>query len=135
VKICFRRHGEWNRGTGDLTPQAQLAALRKARDYDQVYSSPVWRCIQTARVLSNGGDVQTCEIFTDLGGSVVGVWDHVDSIRNFLRQFVGSEGKVLIVSHSNLVSALNLLNLGEEIPKDLNDLPEFPYLGGFNFYV
>ena len=133
MKICFRRHGDWDRDTGDLTPQAKKLAWRKVGNYDFVFSSPIWRCIETARLLSGKAIINTSEVFTDC--SFGGFSSRTNLVRDFLRRFMGYEGKVLIVSHSNLVSVLNLLYIEEKIPEDLDDLPEMSYLEGFDLYV
>jgi len=135
MEISFRRHGDWNRGTGDLTPETKILASKKAENYDRVFSSPVWRCIETASYLSkNRGNVQTYEIFTDLRPTE-DPQDRAYFIEDFLRQFEGSEGKVLIISHSNLISALDLIAKGGMTPKDINDLPEVSNLEGFDTYI
>lgn len=134
MRISFRRHGEFNRKTGDLVPKAVASALEKARNYKKVFSSPVWRCVETAHLLSRRGEVRTDEVFFDIN-STGEIFDRMPFIQNFFRQFVGSEGKILVVSHNNLIAALDGLINGEEIPKDLNDLPEVPNLEGFDILI
>ncbi len=136
--IEIRRHGDWNRNTGELTLESKKEAKRLSRDgkYKRVFSAESFRCQESAEFTSGKKPI-TSSAFNDILPG--------ENIRKRIRSImilatssissISAPDEVLVLTHNNLIAAIECSFDGKEIPQNLNDLPTVPYLGGIRINI
>ncbi len=134
--IEIRRHGDWDRNTGELTLKSKREAGRMSErnKYDKVFSTLPLRCLQTAEILGKQKPIL-------IEGGFDGIKQRKD-IRERINKMFQSiirqssiRGRILIISHSNFIAAIEYFLDGKEIPEKLDDLPVILHLKGIRINI
>lgn len=137
--IEIRRHGKYDKKTGSLILESKKEAVRisKANRYDEVFSAQPLRCIQTAEILGKR-IVITGEEFNDVkpGEDIEErIKQMFQVISSFTKKYRFSTKRILIVTHSNLIAAIDYFFNGKELPQNLDELSVIPHLGGISINI
>lgn len=107
------------------------------KSFDAVCSAQYVRCLMTAQIVGNReeGLIMSSELFNDIEEGEMTLDRMLGGIYALLLGLLYfPQGKethsVLIVTSSNMVSAIKELSQGRRVPKDLNELPIVEYLDG-----
>lgn len=136
--IELRRHGKYDKGTGELTPESKEEAERisESNKYDKAFSTLPVRCLQTAKIL---GKQEPIYLITGGEFDDIKQRKHVGEYINKMFQSIiqqGSvKGRILIIGHSNFIAAIECFFNGKEIPQNLDDLPVIPHFGGIQINI
>lgn len=128
--IEIRRHGEHDRKTGGLTLEAKIRALELSGEYDRVFSAQPNKCVETAVTLGKQRAV-ILKQFDDIRPGE-NIEKRIARMLKIIFSYVedSAEQRILVVTHSNLIAAIEYFLYSKEIPKNLNDLPVIPHLKG-----
>lgn len=136
--IKIRRHGDWDRNTGELTLKSKKEAKRLSRDgkYKTVFSAEPLRCQESAEFISGKRPIVSTA-FDDIkpGGDIR---KRIQSIMILVISSISSinaPDEVLVLTHNNLIAAIEYFLDGKEIPQNLDDLPVIPHLGGIQINI
>lgn len=137
--IEIRRHGEYERQTGGLTFKSEKEAKRisETNKYDEVFSAEPYRCIQTAEILGKRMVIAE-EGFNDIkpGEDIEErIKQMFQVIFSLTRKYKFTTKHILIVTHNNLIAAIDYFLDGKSIPQNLNDLPVIPHFGGIRINI
>ncbi len=136
--IEIRRHGDWSRDTGELTLESKKEAKRLSRNgkYKTVFSAEPLRCEESAEFISGKKPI-TSTAFDDIKP-----WEDIRKRTQSIMilatssiSFINASDKVLVLTHNNLIAAIECFLDGKEIPQNLDDLPVIPYLGGIQINI
>ena len=137
--IEIRRHGKYNRKTGGLTLESKKEAGRisRANRYDEVFSAKLLRCIQTAGILGKQM-VITGEEFDDIEPGE-NIEERIEQmfrvVFSLARKYNLATRRILIVTHSNFIAAIDYFLDGKDIPQNFDDLPMIPNLKGIQIEI
>ena len=136
--IEIRRHGDWNKNTGELTLESKKEAKRLSKDrkYKRVFSAESLRCQEAAEFISGKKPI-TSSAFNDILP-----WENIrkriQSIMILATSSISSinaPDEVLVLTHNNLIAAIEYFFDGKEIPQNFDGLPVIPYLGGIQINI
>lgn len=136
--IEIRRHGDWNRNTGESTLNSKKEAKRLSRNgkYKTVFSAESLRCQESAEFISGKKPI-TSSAFNDilLGENIRKRIQSIMILATSSISSINAPEEVLVLTHNNLIAAIEYFFDGKEIPQNLNDLPVIPHLGGIQINI
>ena len=134
--IEIRRHGDWDRKTGGLTSKSKKEAERisESNTYDKVFSTLPLRCLQTAEILGKQEPIIIGREFDDIKQRE-DVGERINKMFQSIIRQGSAKRRILIISHSNFIAAIEYFLGEKEIPQNLDDLPVIPYLKGIQINI
>ena len=135
--IEIRRHGDWDKNTGELTLKSKKEAKRLSRDGKNTtaFSAAPFRCQKSAEFISGKRPVISSAFNDILPGE--NIRKRIQNIILVISSInsINASDKVLVLTHNNLIAAIEYFLDGKEIPQNLNDLPVIPHLGGIRINI
>lgn len=129
--IKLRRHGPWNKETGELTPEGKEEAKRLSmnKKFKAVFSAKPDRCQESSQIISGKKPIVST-VFNDIKPKENIARRIQDMVLFISSSGVDESDEILVLTHNNLIAAIDYFYKDKPIPQDLSSLPLIPHFKG-----